>query len=681
MILARNHTVVERRITAKYLPLAIRTDGLPCLVVGGGRIGARKTATLLAADARVTVLSPEISPRLAELVQRGRIQWHQAKYELSRLAGFRLVIAATADRRLNRQIGRDAERQGILSCVVSSADSSRVIFPAVWRDRDITVAVHSQGRDCRRSQAVRDRIAAWLLEAHQSCESHSGGEEPKDNGLVRPVKRRATAEAAENVGRVYVVGAGPGSADLISQRGYQALLSADAILVDQLVPATFLDDLGISSDGKLVEHLGKVEPRWSQETINRWLAATAKRGLTVVRLKGGDPFVFGHGDSEIDYLEDRGIPWEVIPGASSATAVLTAAGLPLTRHGRGRSFAVTTARVERGQITASFPRADSLVILMGIGVLDQVIARLLGDGWSSDAPAAIVERGTLPWERHVSGSLCQLPELARRENVASPALVVVGEAAKPIATVHRRPTILFTGLDPTRFRSLGNLLHWPAQAVLSNPEGRERLPEAVLATSRGKVDWVVFTDELAVRTFSVAMADRRLDARVLQGVRVAASGTGTVRRLAQCHLYADVATTESDLRDALTKSGDLSRRNVLVVQGSHASHRLCRTLREAGAVVTSLDLHRLVPHPELGRPLPEHDVIYFVSPAGVHAYARAYGPNAFLRSVWCLGEATQRALAEHGVAARVMRPNTRTTSVGRGSSQARGADARASVFR
>ena len=246
------------------------------------------------------------------------------------------MVAATADHRLNLQIGQDAERQDILSCVVSSADSCRVIFPAVWSDGDITVAVHSQGRNCRQSQAVRNRIAAWLSAPQRLCRSRPVRRSPN---WRRPcasccATTTRTTEDSGGHGKGLIVGAGPGAADLISLRGYHALQSADAILADQLVPATFLEDLGISSAGKLVCRLGDEEPHWTQDEINRWLVAAAQTGRTVVRLKGGDPFIFGRGDSEIECLASHGIPWEVIPGASSATAVLTAAGLPLTDTAR-----------------------------------------------------------------------------------------------------------------------------------------------------------------------------------------------------------------------------------------------------------------------------------------------------------------------------------------------------------
>ena len=514
-----------RPATGAYLSLALRTEDWPCLIVGGGRVGARKAQTLWRAGATVTLLSPEISPRLQAMVERGQIQWRNTRYTPSHLLGFRLVIAATADPALNLRIGRDAEGEGILSCVVSSAEQSRAIFPAVCGDDDVSVAVHSRGRDCRRSQAVRDRIALWLSASRQSKRDRCDGGPASLDGLD------AQGEASRAPGRVYIVGAGPGAADLISVRGYRALQSADAVLIDELLPEGFLEELGISTANKRIERLGRDARHWSQEEINRWLAETAATGQTVVRLKGGDPFIFGRGDSEIETLSKHGIPWEVIPGPSAATAVLTSAGLSLTRHAQGRSFAVTTARVEGGRVSESFPRADSLVILMGVKVLDQVVARLLADGWPPESPAAVVERGTLLWERRISGPLNQLGEVVRQAHFGSPAIVVVGEAARTIAALERRPTILFTGLDAGNFRTLGNVLRWPAQAIVPNPEGRRLLPHALASIRRGNMDWIVFTDKFAVKTFWMALEESRQDARILGGMKIAAIGEETRRQL------------------------------------------------------------------------------------------------------------------------------------------------------
>jgi uroporphyrin-III C-methyltransferase/precorrin-2 dehydrogenase/sirohydrochlorin ferrochelatase len=648
------------RAAAAHLSLAIRADDWPCLVVGGGRVGSRKAATLLRAGAKVAVLSPEISPRLRAMVEGGRLEWRKRRYAPAELRGFRLAVAATADRALNLRIGRDAEKKGILSCVASSGARSRVIFPAVHETQDVVVAVHSRGRDCRRSQSVRNRIALWLSASRQLRTARSAAD------LALDGQPSARGKSHRGIGRVYIVGAGPGAADLITVRGYHALRAADAILMDELLPADFLAELGIPTADKRLERLGGGGRHWSQEEINQWLVAAAISGQTVVRLKGGDPFVFGRGDSEIDALAKHDIPWEVIPGPSSATAALSGAGLPLTRHAKGRSFAVATARVEGGQVSETFPRADSLAILMGVTVLDQVVSRLLADGWPPDAPAAIVERGTMPWERRVSGSLGLLSELARQAHVASPAIVVVGEAAASIAAFRRRPTIIHTGLDAANFSMLGNVLHWPAQAILPRAEGRRLLPHALRAIRRGNIDWIVFTDKFAVGSFVTALDAERQDARLLGSLRIAAVGTQTLRRLERHNLWADAVLMEDDekLLAPFERGGggedialgDLRQQGVLVIQGSHAPRGLCRRLENAGAVVSRLVLDRLAPHPELGRPLPDHDVIYFVSPAGVRAYARTYGSSAFQREAWCLGEATRRALAAYGVEATVVRP-------------------------
>jgi uroporphyrinogen-III synthase len=165
------------------------------------------------------------------------------------------------------------------------------------------------------------------------------------------------------------------------------------------------------------------------------------------------------------------------------------------------------------------------------------------------------------------------------------------------------------------------------------------------------MDWVVFTDKFAVRTFWTVLGENRQDPRILGGTKIAAIGAETLRQLERHNLWADAAITEDDIRNPATLLGDLSEQGILVVQGSHTPRGLYGRLADTGAAVNHLILNRLVCHPELGHPLPDHDVIYFVSPAGVRAYANTYGKGAFQREVWCFGKATQAALAAHGVSA------------------------------
>lgn len=447
------------------------------------------------------------------------------------------------------------------------------------------------------------------------------------------------------------MGAGPGSPDLISLRGYRALLAADAVLADQLLPASFLDDLGISSADKLVEWLGDDQPRRSQEEINRWLVEQAQHGRTVVRLKGGDAFVFGRGEDEAAALSDAGIAWEVVPGPSASTAVPTSSGLPLTRHAQGRSFAVATARVVGGAIRDSFPQADTLVILMGVAVLDQIVARLRADGWPADTPAAAVECGTLAWERRVRGPLEQLPALARQASLGSPATVIVGNGAASSGPAQQRPTVLFTGLDPHNFSWLGNLIHWPALKLSHDGPGRRLLPQVIERLGQRFYDGVLFTDRFAVTSLLRALQDRGADARLLGGARLAALGPHTAARLQEYGLLADVCSDGAATADAMqARPGQ----QVLVVLGTHLPGELGRRFDSLDVNVTRLELHRLTPHPELGRPLPNHDLIYFVSPAAVDAYWHAYGPAAFQRPVWSIGTFVEQRLAHYGVESRVV---------------------------
>jgi uroporphyrinogen III methyltransferase/synthase len=324
---------------------------------------------------------------------------------------------------------------------------------------------------------------------------------------------------------------------------------------------------------------------------------------------------------------------------------------------------VATARVVGGAIRESFPRADTLVILMGVGVIQQVVARLLADGWAADTPAAAVERGTMAWERRLAGSLEQLPALAEHAKLGSPATLVVGEGASPCGVARRRPTVLFTGLDPRYFSWLGNLIHWPALKLLHDGPGRRLVPQTIEQLRRQAFDWVLFTDRFAVTSLLRAMQDRGADARLLGGMRIAALGPNTAARLQEHGLLADVTSDGAATADAMqVRPGQ----RVLVVLGTHLPGELGQRFASLDLAVTRLKLHRLTPNPELGRPLPEHDLIYFVSPAAVDAYWRVYGPAAFRRPVWSIGPFVEQRLAHYGIDSRVVFGGTYPTAISAG---------------
>ena len=459
------------------------------------------------------------------------------------------------------------------------------------------------------------------------------------------------------IGRVHIVGAGAGAADLITVRGLKTLHQADVVICDSLLPQSFLADLGVSTRDKSVWLLKPGDTRDRQAQISKLMCDAAKDGQVVVRLKGGDPLVFGRASAELDALAAQGIPWEIIPGPSSCTAALSAAGLAPTWRKNGSSFAVATARRAGGAVNESYPRADSLVIFMGAAVIEQVAEQLLRDGWQPATPTAVLERATLPWEHRVAGPLCEIAAAARKAGIASPALLVVGAAAAQRHAFSQRPMVLFTGLDPFGFRTLGDILHWPALQLVRNTAGYAALPQIIDKLDRRGFDWIGFTSRAGAKLFFEAVRGLRLDGRLLAGMKLVAAGPGTALELRQQGLWADAVADRPGGDGMLSAMDHLAGAGVLLVQGANAPTTLTDALGLRGARVTRLALHSVIPHPELGRPLPMHDVIYFTSPSGVRAVWDAYGDVAFGRDVWCIGAVTLAKLEKLGIQAKVVSPH------------------------
>ena len=260
--------------------------------------------------------------------------------------------------------------------------------------------------------------------------------------------------------RVYLVGAGPGAPDLLTLRGLAALQMADVIIVDTLVPADYLQALPLTLASKSVVRLGRTGLRWSQERINREVIDHALAGRTVARIKGGDPGVFGRLAEELSALRGAGVEVEAIPGPSVATAAATAAGLPLTVRGSGRSFAAATARATGGGVVPTLPQADTLAIYMGLEAAPAIRERLLAQAWPPATPVRVVERATMAYESLYHCTIDDLHLCVARNGVRSPALLVVGAAAS-LPAHQRASVIIYTGNQPAAYRALGHLLHWP----------------------------------------------------------------------------------------------------------------------------------------------------------------------------------------------------------------------------
>jgi uroporphyrin-III C-methyltransferase/precorrin-2 dehydrogenase/sirohydrochlorin ferrochelatase len=395
-------------------PLLLDVAGRAVLVVGAGPVGARRAFGLADAGALVTVVAPAVDDALA---RDDRITLTRRAYVASDLAGVWLVHACTGADEVDSQVAADADAARVWCVRASSAASSAAWTPAVARVDDLIVAVNAGG-DPGHAIAVRDAVRLLLETGELPMRGH----------------RRAAG-----VGSVALVGGGPGDPGLITVRGRRLLAQADVVVVDRLGPRALLDELG--PDVEVIE-AGKAPDSHTlpQEAINELLISLARQGKRVVRLKGGDPFVFGRGGEEVLALARAGVACEVVPGVTSAIAVPAAAGIPLTHRTMSRQFTVVT-----GHEDLDWPKLaaieGTLVLLMGATRVERIAKELIKAGRDPNTPVAVIENGTLPGQRTTTGSLDTIGDRATAAGVRAPAVVVVGD----VATIHDLLTDAITG--------------------------------------------------------------------------------------------------------------------------------------------------------------------------------------------------------------------------------------------
>jgi uroporphyrin-III C-methyltransferase/precorrin-2 dehydrogenase/sirohydrochlorin ferrochelatase len=407
-------------------PAGLRLQGRRVVVVGGGHVAQRRVPGLLAAGGDVVVVAPEVTPAVEGLAVSGEITWRRRGFVPSDLDDAWYVIAATGDRAVNAQVSEVAEKQRIFCVRSDDATEASAWTPAVGRHAGVTVAVLG-GRDPRRSATVRDEVVAGL----------------RDGTIAAPRHR-------DRRPGVVLVGGGPGHPDLVTVAARRALSEADVVVADRLAPRELLDEL--PADVELVD-VAKL-PRGraaAQEEINRVLVERAKDGKRVVRLKGGDPFVFGRGFEEALACADAGVPYQVLPGLTSAVAVPAVAGIPVTHRGVAHEFTVVSGHVPPGHDSslvdwdALARMRGTLVLLMAVQNLAAIADRLVEGGRDAGTPVAVVSDGTMPGERRVLSTLADVAEDVDREAVRPPAVVVVGDV---VAVAH-----------PDRYRPEGTAWH------------------------------------------------------------------------------------------------------------------------------------------------------------------------------------------------------------------------------
>jgi uroporphyrin-III C-methyltransferase / precorrin-2 dehydrogenase / sirohydrochlorin ferrochelatase len=454
-----------------YLPLFLRIQDAPVLVVGAGRVAARKAEWLLRAGGRLTIVAPELLAELEGRVRDGSLTHLRQPFAASQLTGAALVVAASDSAEVNAAVSQAARTLGIPVNVVDCAELSTFIFPAIIDRSPVVVAVSSGGTapvlarrvraeietllparlgalarflGARRAAVARALAAAarrgfWeRIVGGRSATQVLAGDEAAATGTfaaeLRAARQSFPGGPSTPSGEVYLIGAGPGDPDLLTLRALQLLQQADVILHDRLVPAAILERARRDAERIFV---GKESGDHAQQArINALLIELARAGKRVARLKGGDPFVFGRGGEEAEALAAAGIPWRVVPGITAALGAAATAGIPLTHRRLAHSVTLVSghAALDDSLDWRALARTQqTIVFYMGVAQLPRIVARLRAAGASADLPAAIVAQATLPQQRVLRATLAGIAALALREQVAAPALLIIGEVTAAAA--------------------------------------------------------------------------------------------------------------------------------------------------------------------------------------------------------------------------------------------------------
>ncbi|MCP1213723.1 siroheme synthase CysG [Acetobacter okinawensis] len=451
-----------------WFPIMLRLEGARVLVAGGGNVAANKVQLLVPTGALVDILAPTLTPELERLVADGKARLIREEASVktltSLLPGCRMVYLATSNRALNAELSALCQSMNIPVCAVDDPEVSSFITPAMTTRGAVQIAVSTGGaapvlarrlrakieeimpaglhrlaafmqnsRTALRTQvpdsALRRRIWEHFLDGTGGPLAMSGDTQAAQQELERIVR-----EDQRRTGEVWLVGAGPGDPDLLTLAALRLMQDADSVLYDNLVGPDILNFVRRDAERVFV---GKQTNNHTlpQDGINAELIRRAKEGERVLRLKGGDPFIFGRGGEEIEALVDAGIPFRIIPGISAANGCAAYAGIPLTHRDCAQAclFITGHARAD-GTLNLAWEtialRSQTIVIYMGLTLIHQLCARLVEHGLPADWPAAVVERGTLPQQRVFCGTLSTLPQQVADNKVSSPALVIVGEVVR-----------------------------------------------------------------------------------------------------------------------------------------------------------------------------------------------------------------------------------------------------------
>ena len=446
----------------EYLPLFFDLKGQPVLLIGGGDIALRKGRLLTRAGARVRLVAPDIDLEVRELIEHSGGELIQAEYHPSHLSGVRLIVAATDNDEVNCRVHADAVAAGLPVNVVDNPPLCTFIFPAIVDRSPIVIGISSAGKAPVLARNLRAKLETLIPPSYAQLGDLVGRFRGQVKAKFDSVNKRRNfwervlsgsvaervfagqTQAAEQllqqqieaadtdhqVGEVYLVGAGPGDPELLTFKALRLMQQADVVLYDALVSPEVLDLCRRDAD---LIYVGKQRDNHAvpQQGINALLVEHAQAGKRVVRLKGGDPFIFGRGGEELQQLKASGVPFQVVPGITAASACSTYAGIPLTHRDYSQSVKFITGQLKNRTTDLDFAELvgsnQTLVFYMGLHTIDKLSSGLIKAGKSPDTPVAIVSRGTRRDQQVLTGRLDQIAELQSRAQLPAPALIIVGE--------------------------------------------------------------------------------------------------------------------------------------------------------------------------------------------------------------------------------------------------------------
>ena len=448
------------------LPIFIKLAGRPCLVVGGGVVAARKAQQLLKAGATVTVVAPELAPVLTELRNNGALTHHARAYVPDDLNGCMLIFAATDDPSVNRAVSRDAQARGIPVNVADVPELCSFIMPSIVDRSPVQIAISTGGASPVLARLLKSRLETYIPSAYGHLATlmaqfrdsakrkfpdmnlrrrfwekvlhgpvaemlFAGQEQAAARALEQQIEDEAATPQAQ--GEVYLVGAGPGDPDLLTFRALRLMQQAEVVLYDRLVNSQLIDL--IRKDAERI-YVGKERSQHAvpQPDINALLVRLAREGKRVLRLKGGDPFIFGRGGEEIETLAAEGIPFQVVPGITAASGCAAYAGIPLTHREYAQSVVFVTGYLKDGSVDLNWDLLtqpmQTIVVYMGMQGLEILCRELIAHGLPAITPAAVIEQGTTPQQRVYTANLETLPSLVRPLEIKQPSLIIVGEVVR-----------------------------------------------------------------------------------------------------------------------------------------------------------------------------------------------------------------------------------------------------------